>query len=256
MEGCDNGNDVSIWLWAYIPIIILLVIVLIVISYFFPVFSDNYYVLDGVRHYSFNLADALLNEEKGFVEVSTVIILIPAIIFGWCSFKSPNKLINKKIRAWFFLIFLTCVYFAGEEISWGQHLFGWETPLAIKKINDQNETNIHNISSWFDQKPRMLFEIWVLFCGIIIPAIAIIKNKSLSKEEWRYWFYPSWILMPTACIAILIKVPERIDGLINLNLIKHHVRYSEIQELYFAYFLMLYLLVIYKRLNEDKAALN
>lgn len=34
---------------------------------------------------------------------------------------------------------------AGEEISWGQRLFGWGTPSAITVINNQGETNLHNI---------------------------------------------------------------------------------------------------------------
>ncbi|QGX99519.1 hypothetical protein EI983_15080 [Roseovarius faecimaris] len=34
---------------------------------------------------------------------------------------------------------------AGEEISWGQRIFGWETSEAMKQINRQDETTIHNI---------------------------------------------------------------------------------------------------------------
>ncbi len=34
---------------------------------------------------------------------------------------------------------------AGEEISWGQRIFGWGTPSAISVINNQGETNVHNI---------------------------------------------------------------------------------------------------------------
>ena len=231
---------------------ILLFIIIIVISCFFPIFNDNYYVFDGVRHYYTNLADILLNTEKGLIEIGTVVILIPAIILGCRSFLSPNKFINLNIRVWFFLLFLTSVYFAGEEISWGQHIFGWETPLALKEINDQNETNIHNISSWFDQKPRLLFETWVFICGVIIPIILVIKKINFTRNDWKYWFFPSSSIILTGVLAILIKIPDRLDGLINLNLIKHHVRYSEIQELYFAYFLLLYLLISYRRLNYQE----
>lgn len=35
----------------------------------------------------------------------------------------------------------------GEEISWGQRVFGWRTPPVIAGINAQNETNIHNIQA-------------------------------------------------------------------------------------------------------------
>ena len=32
-----------------------------------------------------------------------------------------------------------------EEISWGQWVFFWRTPEAIKEVNAQGETNFHNI---------------------------------------------------------------------------------------------------------------
>jgi branched-subunit amino acid ABC-type transport system permease component len=34
-----------------------------------------------------------------------------------------------------------------EEISWGQRLFHWATPAALQQVNDQGETNFHNISN-------------------------------------------------------------------------------------------------------------
>ena len=34
---------------------------------------------------------------------------------------------------------------AGEEISWGQRLFGWSTPEQLGAINHQDETTVHNI---------------------------------------------------------------------------------------------------------------
>ena len=34
----------------------------------------------------------------------------------------------------------------GEELSWGQHYFGFETPEAIQGLNQQQELNLHNLS--------------------------------------------------------------------------------------------------------------
>ena len=39
------------------------------------------------------------------------------------------------------LLFVAC----GEELSWGQHWLGFETPDAIKQINAQDEVNLHNL---------------------------------------------------------------------------------------------------------------
>lgn len=37
------------------------------------------------------------------------------------------------------------IFIIGEEVSWGQRIFGWVTPESMKEINKQDETNIHNI---------------------------------------------------------------------------------------------------------------
>lgn len=36
---------------------------------------------------------------------------------------------------------------AGEEIAWGQRLFGYDTPERLEEINEQRETTVHNIGS-------------------------------------------------------------------------------------------------------------
>ncbi len=36
-------------------------------------------------------------------------------------------------------------FFAGEEISWGQRVFGFVTPETLSSLNHQQETNLHNL---------------------------------------------------------------------------------------------------------------
>ena len=53
-------------------------------------------------------------------------------------------------------IFLRCVYTvgamamgfaAGEEISWGQRIFGFATPDLLMQVNEQQEFTVHNIAN-------------------------------------------------------------------------------------------------------------
>jgi hypothetical protein len=46
-----------------------------------------------------------------------------------------------------FFLLLAVLFFvgAGEELSWGQRVFGMETPAFLSGINAQNEINIHNL---------------------------------------------------------------------------------------------------------------
>ena len=66
---------------------------------------------------------------------------------------------DKLIKTFIFLKILALTYFLGEEISWGQHFFNWQTPTLFSDYNNQNETNLHNISNLLGNK----FEIY-LFC--------------------------------------------------------------------------------------------
>jgi hypothetical protein len=48
-------------------------------------------------------------------------------------------------NAWFLLLAIVFFVGAGEEISWGQRVFGFQTPDVLSKINVQHEFTLHNI---------------------------------------------------------------------------------------------------------------
>ena len=66
---------------------------------------------------------------------------------------------------------------AGEEISWGQRILGFETPAALNQVNKQEEFNLHNLSvlenSDFFTADRMFDAFWFLF-AVFIPAVALL----------------------------------------------------------------------------------
>jgi hypothetical protein len=43
------------------------------------------------------------------------------------------------------LLALGLFFLVGEEIAWGQRIFGWATPESLEAINKQGETTLHNI---------------------------------------------------------------------------------------------------------------
>jgi hypothetical protein len=80
--------------------------------------------------------------------------------------------------------------FGMEEISWGQRIFGWETPMYLAKINEQKETNIHNIFS----KYRLFFyPVFNLSLGLFLLSSEWlrIKANSLSKMKKFVYLIPS-----------------------------------------------------------------
>ncbi len=73
---------------------------------------------------------------------------------GVTLFQSGWKCRVEKIHAQYvgytlMIVGLVFLWAAGEEISWGQRLFGVETPIWLKDINGQGEMNLHNINKKF-----------------------------------------------------------------------------------------------------------
>src|SRR5690242_12778868 len=49
--------------------------------------------------------------------------------------------------ALYVLFALAAFVLAGEEISWGQRVFGYGVPEGLAAVNDQREVNLHNIAA-------------------------------------------------------------------------------------------------------------
>ena len=83
--------------------------------------------------------------EDGLVEYGTAVaLLVASLILLRNGVSLRGKATRLAVGLTFFYAFLF-FFGAGEEISWGQRIFGWETSEAMKEINRQDETTIHNI---------------------------------------------------------------------------------------------------------------
>lgn len=84
-----------------------------------------------------------LAQEDGSVEWATFLAFVFAA--GWLVF-----VVRKVSASWWFkgaclMLALFCLAVAGEEISWGQRLFGFKPPDVFLERNFQQELNIHNV---------------------------------------------------------------------------------------------------------------
>ncbi|MBO6768460.1 MAG: hypothetical protein JJ901_09205 [Erythrobacter sp.] len=52
-----------------------------------------------------------------------------------------------RLRSWLIGLALLFLFVGGEEISWGQRLFGFDTPEELAAINVQGEFTLHNVYS-------------------------------------------------------------------------------------------------------------
>ena len=227
------GLPRALWLWFPPLLLIVVITVRVVDTAFYARWIDG---------------------ELGLIELATPVLALIAAVFGTRLLLLLSGSGATRLSVWVALLTAACIYLAGEELSWGQHLFGWSTPESIGALNDQQETNLHNMSSWFDQKPRLLLELWVLVGGIVVPLQRSLVTPRLVPASWSSWFWPTRECLPTAVLAIAVRLPERIKDVVGLEQLPLEIRYSEPQEYYFALFLLIYLAALEHRVRQFKSA--
>jgi hypothetical protein len=186
--------------------------------------------------------------EGGPHETFEFLFMAAAFCIGLVTLKIIDWEKQKWLGVWVLLATICSFYVAGEEISWGQQLLHWTTPEFWDSINNQHETNLHNTSSWLDQKPRLLLQIGVLVGGIFMPIARKFKPSALPAKFAI--IYPPNALFFTALMALVVNMTDRVDGA--LKNITFFERASEVEELYLFYFVMLYLIILKRRILQDK----
>ena len=135
-------------------------------------------------------AIAAINREDGVIEGGTALCFLIASIFsGVMAFKARSK--PRRVFAAVLAVgFFFCM---GEEMSWGQHMFGWETPESMAQVNVQAETNLHNMSGYFADH---VFIAGTLLYGGVVPIIAAVS------PVWRRVFDRFGVIVGSLGLAV------------------------------------------------------
>jgi hypothetical protein len=186
--------------------------------------------------------------ELGALELSHVVIPLASLVLAGRMLALPQVRRQPLLWTWLALAALGSFYIAGEEASWGQHYLGWVTPESWQGLNDQNETNLHNTSSWLDQKPRALLELGVIVGGIAIP-LAALRWPGIRRTRVAI-VLPPFLCLPSAVLAEAVRMSERALSALSPGATLFE-RASEVQELYFYLFVLLYLIAMGRRLTPS-----
>jgi len=192
----------------------------------------------------------LIWNENGVIEIFQILFLFISIIYF---LKILIFKIREKKNLFYFILFFyfTCLlYYFFEEISWGQHFFGWRSPNFFIEHNNQNETNFHNISNLLDQLPRSLLSIWCSLSFVII----IFFRKFNFNEDYHIFILPTKKLKYISFLLLIFILPDLILDLfiqpdykttlkINFTDIViffsfNFIRLSEYQELLFTFYIL------------------
>ena len=157
--------------------------------------------------------------EDNWIEYLTVVwyLLAGAMLFAAAGLGRGGRF----ARGAYLLAGIGLVFAAGEEISWGQRIVGFDTPGYLTGINDHREFNTHNITvpyigamnELYNQLPMIIFTIAIaaFFCGkdrlygIQMPSLAVILGViAVTAYADTYWYESRTILFYQMAILLLM----------------------------------------------------
>lgn len=149
---------------------------------------------------------SLLNRlcrEDGAIEWLTMFFyLIAAGLFFFMGRKPGFE------RIWYWGFGLLFFVIAGEEISWGQRVFGVATPEALQDANVQQEMNLHNLSGIHD-KVRAMALIFILGVCYAIPAMhRFSSHMAAFHRKIKLPIYPFGAVGLTTIAILFMAIPR------------------------------------------------
>ncbi len=104
------------------------------------------------------------------------------------------------LRRFYILVGLGALFVAGEEVSWGQHIFGFVPPDFLVSANIQDETNFHNTVG---VGPVILF-----LYNAILPWCYLVPIAAFCVRKYRLGSLP----LPSLWLAFFFAMAANFDG--------------------------------------------
>ena len=125
-------------------------------------------------------------------------------------------------RSTMIVLFLLTIILFGEEVSWGQNFFDWQSPGIFRDYNFQSETNIHNFFNPILHIGVYFFSLFLLFFALAFWAF----NKK-SSDFLVNLVIPHSSLIPLVifmCLSGLSGFVEIFENLLALFLLCYGLR--------------------------------
>ncbi len=127
-----------------------------------------------------------MTQENGFFETVSVLLLLIIFLYGVFSIYMNKKAFNTLMLILIGLFSLMAFLAAMEEISWGQHLFHFQSSSYFVENNLQKETNLHNFMNANLFSSIIYSSVYTLL--VFIPLLYKTLLKKFKKFSWLHWF--------------------------------------------------------------------
>lgn len=198
----------------------------------------------------------LYTMEDGIAEIVQVFLYLTAFVYCWKVTRKLWQTEQKFIAALYGFVLIGLFFMIGEELSWGQRIFGWETSETLREINKQEETNLHNIygvGSTFKW-----LQMLVGAYGTILPLL-LLKVDFLKRNRFFSYVIPHYTLIPFFAPLFFWRIfrnffdmskaefDQILDGLYFVV-----SEFNEVMELCFAAGILLFLVYQWQRLQQKQ----
>ena len=184
--------------------------------------------------------------EDRVVEWVSVAMFAAAAVMAAVTARSLVRLRHPRLGLFHLVLAVAILLTVLEEISWGQRLFGWSTPGLLGGVNEQDETNLHNIP-WIDQTvyTALLWGCFVALAGVAVRAVLHRHGRVTTADL----ILPSVLLSPALLmVAVWTGDGEPFRSL--KSLLGSRPEGSEFPELILGFFLLLYTYANLKRAGD------
>lgn len=148
-----------------------------------------------------------INKEDHVVEWITFASIMGAGILSLILAAFEGKKPRSDRYTWFLILFgLAMIFFALEEISYGQRIYDIESTEFFLENSDQKEINLHNVFSWkTDIQTKTVASLGLLAYGIALPLLALIPPIRVLLNRMGILIPPLTLTIGIAVGAFLLN---------------------------------------------------
>ena len=201
--------------------------------------------------------------EQGLVELGTAAFFFASSYVAARLAIASDTSLPLLYRSLFGLFAVAALFVGLEEISYGQHLFGWRSPEYFREHNLQGEVNLHNmLGSKPSKRMHMVADLGTAVGFVGLPALLWLGKRyssalpdrlrraarsAYAPGTWTYYLAPGLELVAIVVLARLVGWLKKIPGA--------GVDHNELRELLWSWSAFGYVVLMRRRLQNGRSSL-